>query len=77
MSLGIIRDVMQNHLLQILSLIGMEPPVSLSAEDVRDEKVKLLRAIKPITLDDLVIGQYSADPKGSEPVGIMCMCMCS
>lgn len=64
---GIIRDVMQNHLLQIFSLIGMEPPVTLSAEDVRDEKVKFLRAVRAITLDDLVIGQYSADPKGTEP----------
>jgi len=63
---GIIRDVMQNHLLQILSLVGMEPPVSMSAEDVRDEKVKLLRCITPIQLEDLVIGQYGADPKGTE-----------
>lgn len=68
---GIIRDVMQNHLLQILSLIGMEPPLSLGAEDVRDEKVKLLRAIQPIKLEDLVIGQYKGYlddetvPKGS------------
>ena len=45
---GIIRDVMQNHLLQILSLVAMEAPASLSAEDVRDEKVKLLRCIRPI-----------------------------
>ena len=63
---GIIRDVMQNHLLQMLSLVAMESPVSLSAEDVRDEKVKLLRCIRPIVRDDIVIGQYSADPKGSE-----------
>ncbi len=74
-SLGIIRDVMQNHLLQIFSLIGMEPPVSLSAEDVRDEKVKFLRAVRPITLEDLVIGQYSADPKGSEPVSVGGWCI--
>lgn len=62
---GIIRDVMQNHLLQILSLIGMEPPVSMRAEDVRDEKVKLLRAISPIELQDIVIGQYGP---GEDPV---------
>lgn len=66
-SFGIIRDVMQNHLLQMLSIIAMEPPVSLTAEDVRDEKVKLLRCIAPITVDDTVIGQYTADPKGKEP----------
>lgn len=64
---GMIRDVMQNHLLQILSLIAMEPPVTLSAEDVRDEKVKLLRAIAPLRLEDLVIGQYGAHPEGKEP----------
>jgi glucose-6-phosphate 1-dehydrogenase len=39
---GIIRDVMQNHLIQILALVGMEAPISLSAEDVRDEKVLYL-----------------------------------
>jgi len=64
---GIIRDVMQNHLLQILSLIAMEPPVTMSAEDVRDEKVKLLRCIRPLTLEDMVLGQYEADPAGTEP----------
>jgi glucose-6-phosphate 1-dehydrogenase len=66
-SFGIIRDVMQNHLLQILSLVAMEPPVSMSAEDVRDEKVKLLRAIFPIAPEDMITGQYGADPKGKEP----------
>lgn len=57
---------MQNHLLQVLSLVAMEPPVTLSAEDVRDEKVKLLRCIPPITLDDVVLGQYGASPSGSQ-----------
>ncbi len=42
-SFGIMRDVMQNHLLQILSLVAMEPPASLAADDVRDAKVKVLR----------------------------------
>ncbi|ELR16838.1 glucose6-phosphate dehydrogenase, C-terminal domain containing protein [Acanthamoeba castellanii str. Neff] len=64
---GIIRDVMQNHLIQILALVGMEAPISLSAEDVRDEKVKLLRAVSALTLDDLVIGQYTASPDGKTP----------
>jgi len=64
---GIIRDVMQNHLLQILALLGMEPPVTLSAEDVRDEKVKFLRALAPISLDEVVVGQYGVDPSGKEP----------
>ncbi len=44
----------------------MEPPVTLGAEDVRDEKVKLLRAIRPIKIEDIVVGQYGADPKGRE-----------
>ena len=64
---GIIRDVMQNHLMQMLSIVAMEPPISLSAEDVRDEKVRLLRSISPISPNETVIGQYTADPKGKEP----------
>jgi len=61
---GIIRDVMQNHLLQILALVAMEPPVSLSAEDVRDEKVKVLRSALPIKMENLVVGQYTKDESG-------------
>lgn len=56
---GIIRDVIQNHLLQIVALFAMEPPVSLQAEDIRNEKVKVLRSMKPIELDNCVLGQYS------------------
>jgi glucose-6-phosphate 1-dehydrogenase len=55
---GIIRDIMQNHLMQVLTLIAMEAPASLNAEDVRDEKVKVLKQIRPILADDCVIGQY-------------------
>lgn len=55
---GIIRDIMQNHLMQVLSLIAMEAPASLGAEDVRDEKVKVLKQIRPIDPKDCVIGQY-------------------
>lgn len=68
-SFGIIRDVMQNHLLQILTLVAMEKPPSLSAEDIRNEKVKVLKSIKPILLQDCVLGQYVGDenaPKDSE-----------
>ncbi|KAF8942722.1 Glucose-6-phosphate 1-dehydrogenase [Haplosporangium gracile] len=64
---GIIRDVMQNHLLQILSLVAMEPPVSLSAEDVRDEKVKVLRFIPPIVKENVLLGQYGKSEDGKEP----------
>ena len=62
---GIIRDVMQNHLMQILTLVAMEQPVSLDAEHIRDEKVKVLRCIKPATMENCVVGQYVADPNGA------------
>ncbi|CAB1336231.1 unnamed protein product [Coregonus sp. 'balchen'] len=61
---GIIRDVMQNHLLQMLSLVAMEKPASTSSDDVRDEKVKVLKCIAPITMSDVVLGQYLGDPEG-------------
>uniref|UniRef100_A0A1J3IIW2 Glucose-6-phosphate 1-dehydrogenase n=1 Tax=Noccaea caerulescens TaxID=107243 RepID=A0A1J3IIW2_NOCCA len=61
---GIIRDIMQNHLLQILALFAMETPVSLDAEDIRNEKVKVLRSMRPIQLEDVVIGQYKSNTKG-------------
>ena len=57
---GIIRDVMQNHLVQILALVAMEQPYSLEAGAVRDEKVKAVRAIPPIGIEDMVVGQYMA-----------------
>ena len=58
---GIIRDVMQNHLLQIVSLICMEQPLSLHSTDIRDEKVRVLKAIAPLRLDRTVVGQYTAN----------------
>lgn len=61
---GIIRDIMQNHLLQILALFAMEPPVSLDAEDIRNEKVKVLRSMRPLQLEDVVVGQYKSHVKG-------------
>uniref|UniRef100_A0A4W4HLB3 Glucose-6-phosphate 1-dehydrogenase n=1 Tax=Electrophorus electricus TaxID=8005 RepID=A0A4W4HLB3_ELEEL len=61
---GIIRDVMQNHLLQMLCLVAMEKPASTSSDDVRDEKVKVLKCITPVSLADVVLGQYVGDPKG-------------
>ncbi|CAH2034032.1 unnamed protein product [Thlaspi arvense] len=61
---GIIRDIMQNHLLQILALFAMETPVSLDAEDIRNEKVKVLRSMRPIELEDVVVGQYKSTTKG-------------
>ncbi|EEF32168.1 glucose-6-phosphate 1-dehydrogenase 1, chloroplastic [Ricinus communis] len=63
---GIIRDIMQNHLLQILALFAMETPVSLDAEDIRNEKVKVLRSMKPLQLEDVIIGQYKGHSKGGK-----------
>ncbi|KAI0999566.1 Glucose-6-phosphate 1-dehydrogenase [Podosphaera aphanis] len=64
---GIIRDVMQNHLLQVLTLLAMERPISFSAEDVRDEKVRVLRAIPAIEPKNVIIGQYGKSLDGSKP----------
>lgn len=58
---------MQNHLLQVLSLVAMETPVSMRAEDVRDEKVKVLRCIAPVQLEDCVLGQYGPNAAGTKP----------
>jgi len=55
---GIIRDVMQNHLLQLLTLVLMEAPASLDPEDVRDEKVKVLKQFRAVKREDCVVGQY-------------------
>ncbi|CAG9464164.1 unnamed protein product [Pedinophyceae sp. YPF-701] len=60
---GIVRDVMQNHLLQVMALLAMERPVSLSPEDIRDEKVKVLRCIEPARPESTVLGQYASDGK--------------
>jgi glucose-6-phosphate 1-dehydrogenase len=60
---GVIRDMFQNHLLQLVALTAMEPPQTASADHVRDEKVKVLQAIKPIVVDGkttAVRGQYAA-----------------
>lgn len=55
---GVLRDMFQNHLLQLLSLVAIEPPASFDADAVRNEKVKLLRSIRPIALQDTVRAQY-------------------
>jgi len=59
---GVVRDVIQNHLLQILSLVTMEVPSSFAADDIRDEKAQVLRAVRNLTLNDVanncVRGQY-------------------
>ena len=58
------RDIVENHLMQLLCLTAMEPPISLSADAVRDEKVKVLRSMRPMDRSDVahnvVRGQYGA-----------------
>jgi len=56
---GTIRDVMQNHLFQVLANLAMEPPVRTDSESIRDEKVKVLKAIPPLKPEDVVRGQFS------------------
>ena len=69
---GAIRDMVQNHMLQLLALVAMEPPSDFNATAVRDEKVKVLRALRPITAADVeastVIGQYARGAIDGEPV---------
>jgi glucose-6-phosphate 1-dehydrogenase len=55
---GTIRDVVQNHLFQVLANLAMEPPVRTDSESIRDEKVKVLQAIEPLKADDVVRGQF-------------------
>ncbi len=55
---GALRDMVQNHMLQLLALVAMEPPTAFDATAVRDEKVKVLRSLRPLTGADSVIGQY-------------------
>src|ERR1700758_4505596 len=55
---GAIRDVVQNHLFQILANLAMEPPVRTDSETVRDEKVKVLKAIRPLEVENVVRGQF-------------------
>lgn len=68
---GAMRDMVQNHILQVLALVAMEPPVSLEAESIRDEKVKLLKSIRPLTPADVarqvVRGQYFAGVMEGQP----------
>ena len=65
---GALRDMVQNHMLQVMALVAMEPPVSLEAEAIRDEKVKLLKSIRPLTAAaverQVARGQYFAGAVG-------------
>ena len=55
---GVLRDMFQNHLMQLLSLTAMEPPISLQADDLRDEKAKVMSAVRPVLMRDTVRAQY-------------------
>jgi glucose-6-phosphate 1-dehydrogenase len=69
---GVVRDMIQNHVFQVLSLVAMEPPASLSAEDVRDEKIKAMHSAREFTPErvrrECVRGQYGAGSIGGKPV---------
>ena len=57
-TVGCLRDVVQNHLLQLVCILAMDPPVSMDADAIADEKMKVLRSISPLTHDSIVRGQY-------------------
>ncbi|MBV7316335.1 glucose-6-phosphate dehydrogenase [Shewanella sp. NIFS-20-20] len=69
---GQMRDMIQNHLLQVLTLVAMDPPVNLDADSIRDEKVKVLKSLRPINADNVyentVRGQYTAGFLKGSPV---------
>jgi glucose-6-phosphate 1-dehydrogenase len=68
---GIIRDMFQNHLLQLLTLTAMEPPIAYNGDEVRDEKVKVLHSVRPLVGNGdppVVLGQYTAGEENGESV---------
>ena len=69
---GLLRDILQNHMMQLLSLVAMEPPVNLGADAIRDEKVKILHALRPFEQSDyesyIIRGQYGSGFIDAEPV---------
>ncbi|MFC2969822.1 glucose-6-phosphate dehydrogenase [Acidimangrovimonas pyrenivorans] len=62
---GAMRDMVQNHMMQLLCLIAMEPPYRFEPDAVRDEKLKVIRALEPVGHDDIVRGQYRGGPRKS------------
>jgi len=65
---GAIRDIVQNHLFQLLAMVAMDPPVGFDALSLRNEKIKVLRAVRPIRPDQVVRGQYTAGEIDGQPV---------
>ncbi|MBB3033840.1 glucose-6-phosphate dehydrogenase [Alteriqipengyuania lutimaris] len=66
---GALRDMVQNHILQLLALIAMEPPADFDATSIRDEKVKVLRSLRPVQPDEMVRGQYGSGAVNGGAVG--------
>jgi glucose-6-phosphate 1-dehydrogenase len=73
---GVVRDMFQNHILQLLTLVAMEPPVAFEADAIRDEKLKVLRAIRPLSVDEVarrsVRAQYTAGSIDGESIPGYC-----
>lgn len=65
---GVVRDMMQNHLTQLVSLVAMEPPVTFDADGIRTEKIKAVRSIRGLTPDAVVTGQYAGGEVNGERV---------
>ncbi|WP_338468356.1 glucose-6-phosphate dehydrogenase [Novosphingobium sp. ZN18A2] len=65
---GALRDMVQNHMLQLVALTAMEPPADYDATSIRDEKVKVLRALRPVGADEMVRGQYAKGAVGGTAV---------
>ena len=65
---GALRDVVQNHVMELASFVAMEPPISFEAESMRRERVKVWRAIQPVYLEDSVRGQYGPGVIDGQPV---------
>jgi glucose-6-phosphate 1-dehydrogenase len=55
---GMLRDIVQNHVMQLLTLVAMEPPINLTSQAIREEKVKVLQSIRPLVFSDTIRGQY-------------------
>jgi len=65
---GAVRDMLQNHLMQVLALTAMETPASLDADDVRDAMVRVIESLRPPTRDDFVLGQFGEGESDGRPV---------
>ncbi|EOA38855.1 hypothetical protein CARUB_v10011205mg [Capsella rubella] len=65
---GIIRDIVHSHILQTIALLTMEPPISLDGEDIRNEKVKVLRSIRKLDPRDVILGQYKSSSQDKNGV---------